>query len=175
MSKKAHAELAAFAENLGPSSGGRGRHSPLFRWLDDRAEAFKRILDETRPSWKAVTEALAKEGLTNGDGKPLTRHRVQKTWYAVIEAKGLRQPQQRPPSLPIAPPRKQPVEDVGAPTPARTFAPAVLRNHTPSATSPALPAQPKQQANPDPDRADRVIEAMLSGASRNRFKTDDGE
>lgn len=171
MSKKAHADLSAFAANLSPSSSGRGRHSPLFRWLYARVEPFERLLGETRPSWDAVVAVLAKEGLTNGDGKPLSRRRVQKTWYSVLRAKAGQQPHLSP-SAPVAPVRQQLTEDVEAPAPVRTFVPASLRNHVPS---PALPAAPKPQTAPDPDRASRVIEAMMSGASRNRFKPDDGE
>lgn len=86
MSKKAHADLRAFTEKLGPGSSGRGRHSPLFRYLYERAEAFKRLLDDKRPSWDAITHVLTDEGLTNARGMPLTRCRVQKTWYAVQRA-----------------------------------------------------------------------------------------
>ena len=107
MSRKVHADLQAIAARLSPSSGGRGRHSPLFRYLYERADAFKRLLDEKRPAWSAITSALASEGLTNGDGQPLTRRRVQKTWYAVEIAKW------RPPHPAVA--RKQSVEDADAP------------------------------------------------------------
>lgn len=184
MSRKVRADLQAFAASLSPGSGGRSRHSPLFRWLYDRSDAFKRVLEDTRPSWDAVTTALTNEGLTNGDGKPLTRRRVQKTWYAVEQAKGWHdkpvpapQPVIKaipPPTLPFSRLRPDDGEDV--PMPARTFGTAVLRNHVPSVPpSPAMPAETQRRSDPDPDRANQVIEALMSGAPRNRFKATDGE
>jgi len=175
MSKKDRADLPAF-EHLSPGSSGRGRHSPLFRYLYDHADAFKRVLEEIRPSWGAITDALAKEGLTNGVGQPLSRSRVQKAWYAVEQTKARTKPEQRPPDpAPVViqqPVRMRLTEDAEVPVPARTFGTALPRNHVPS---PALQAATKPQPDPDPDRASRVIEVLTSGASRNRFKTDDGD
>ena len=92
-----------------PTGHSRSTHS-IIEWtrptlatvsyLYERAEAFKRLLDEKRPAWSAITSALAGEGLTNGDGQPLTRRRVQKTWYAVEIAKG----DHRVPPLPASNP-----------------------------------------------------------------------
>lgn len=170
-----------FLRNLSPASGGRGHHSPLFRWFRDNAETVRQLLENASPSWDAIAEALAREGLTNGDGQPLTRRRVQKTWYAVKRAQdraaGRQQAAQAVASA-VAPiveaKAASPLPDAPTATPApRTFQPSTMRNYVPPASPPSpIPAAPKPQVPPDPDHADRVIAAMLSGGARTRFRTD---
>jgi hypothetical protein len=76
-------ELAELARNLTAARGGRGRRSPLFRWLNARADAFQTLLNETQPSWQSVAEGLAAQGIRDGAGKPPTAERVRKAWLEV--------------------------------------------------------------------------------------------
>jgi hypothetical protein len=76
-------ELAELARTLTAARGGRGRRSPLFRWLNVRADAFQTLLNETQPSWQSVAEGLAARGIRDGAGKPPTAERVRKAWLEV--------------------------------------------------------------------------------------------
>jgi hypothetical protein len=180
MTKKVDPDLTEMTAQLHASGDAKGRRSPLFRWMFRRASEFRQMLDDTHASWDAIATAASSLGLKDGAGKLPTAERVRKTWFEVRRVKGwTKQSPPEPAAAPVpapAPARKpRAVEDDAEPPPARTFNTAVLRNHVPSAVPPALPAQQKPQPEPDPDRASRVIEALMSGAPRNKFRTDDGE
>src|SRR5690242_6754742 len=102
MSKDDADDLAVIAAALRPGTIGRGRHSPLYCWLQQHADAFRQLLAEKRPSWGDVARLLAAQGLTNGNGGPLTQRRVQRTWYAVDKA--TRPQRQAPAQSPCPPP-----------------------------------------------------------------------
>jgi hypothetical protein len=60
-----------------------GRHSPLYRWMRSHHDALAAAFDADGASWRVVTEMLAENGLTDGDGKQPVIRRAQKTWYRV--------------------------------------------------------------------------------------------
>lgn len=169
--------------HLEVSKGGRGRHSRLFHWLFKRAADFDQMFKEHRPTWASLAKAAAALKLEDGAGKSPSGERMRKTWFEVRRVKGWLEKTPLPKPVPIARPAFPPLlpaearlngSDEARP-PARAFRTAALRNHMPSIAPPALPAQSGPQLDPDPDRANQVIEAMLSGAPRNRFRPDNGE
>jgi hypothetical protein len=116
MPKRTHADLTAITENLSPGLTGRGRRSPLFRWLFDRADTFQRLLEDKRPSWSAITKELSGLNLANGSGQPLTPRRVQRTWYAVVRVKGWDKPPLKPVPL-VEPPAPAVMPSIALTTP----------------------------------------------------------
>jgi hypothetical protein len=73
----------------GTTGGGRGRRSPLFRWMYSRADDLKKMLDDVQPSWDAVAAVLpATDDVRDGSGKRPNGERVRKTWFEVRLAKG---------------------------------------------------------------------------------------
>lgn len=60
---------------------GRGRLSPLSKWLVARHDAFASMLSEYPASWTAIADALAAIGVTDGKGNAPTAERVRKTWW----------------------------------------------------------------------------------------------
>jgi hypothetical protein len=97
-------ELRLMQKHLRPGVGGRGRHSTLYRWLFDHADAFHRLLTDSEPSWESVAEALAAHELLDGSGKPPTGDRARKTWYEVRRAKGWHLTGPSPPQIATAAP-----------------------------------------------------------------------
>lgn len=87
MVRKIDDELKLIARNLKPHTGKTNRRSPLFRWLNDHAEAFKRLLDDSQPSWHSVADALTLLDLRDGFGKPPTAIRVRRTWHQVVQVR----------------------------------------------------------------------------------------
>lgn len=64
--------------------GGRGRRSPLYRWLRARHDQLLPVLDVHAggaPNWIVVAEVLRGEGVTDGSGKAPSSERVRKTWW----------------------------------------------------------------------------------------------
>jgi hypothetical protein len=181
MGRRHDDDLRILAENLHPGSGGRGRRSPLFRWLYQRAEAFKRILETGQPSWDSVRTALIALDLRDAAGNPPTLRCVQNTWYAVKRAKGWTKPDRdQPVSIPApvpspTPARKPRAVEEDTEPPKYNFKPATLRNHVSSPPASAAPVRPKPQPVADPGRADRITQALLSGASKNPFRKDENE
>jgi hypothetical protein len=73
----------------GTTGGGRGRRSPLFRWMFSRADDLKKMLDDIHPSWDAVAAVLPQtDEVKDGEGKRPNGERVRKTWFEVRQAKG---------------------------------------------------------------------------------------
>lgn len=58
---------------------GRGRLSPLTRLVRSRLPEFEALVRDR--SWEAVAEALAAEGVLDGNGRPPTAERVRKTYW----------------------------------------------------------------------------------------------
>jgi hypothetical protein len=75
-------DITLFAQHLQSTSGGKGRRSGLFQWLQDRAGPFEKLLADTRPSWKSVAAGLAALDVRDGEGKPPSPQCVRQTWYA---------------------------------------------------------------------------------------------
>ena len=60
-----------------------GRHSLLYQWMRSHHDAIAAAFDADGACWRVVTEMLAENGLTDGDGKQPAIRRAQKTWYRV--------------------------------------------------------------------------------------------
>lgn len=73
------AELNAFLDQNG--AGGRGRRSPLSRWLRANHHEFAATLATREPRWDEVARGLSAMGLLDGNGKPPTGDRVRKVWW----------------------------------------------------------------------------------------------
>lgn len=116
--------------------GGRGRRSPLFRWMHARADDLKKMLDDVRPSWDAVAAVLPQiDEVKDGEGKRPNGERVRKTWFEVRQAKGWDAPKRDKPPAPASP-KLTPNLDVTQvaqtnpsddPPPRHTFRPAKIR------------------------------------------------
>jgi hypothetical protein len=76
-------DVAQLASLLRQGGRGRGRRSPLARWLRIHHDAFAALLDEQEPGWADVATALAAMGVCDGDGKPPTGERTRKAWWGV--------------------------------------------------------------------------------------------
>lgn len=64
-----------------------GRRSKLYRWLMENHDTFRDTLAAAgQPDWKALSEAFAKEGLTDRLGKAPTPEGARQTWFAVRQA-----------------------------------------------------------------------------------------
>lgn len=181
MTKKPDPELSELTAHMPTSADVKGRRSSLFRWMFRRASEFQKTLDETQASWSAIADAASSLGLRDGAGKLPTAERVRKTWFEVRRLKGWTgrhkpAPETKPAPVPAPVPEREAssfLTDADEP-PTRTFKPATLRNHMPSASPPTPPpAAPKPQDPPDLDRADQIIAAMLSGAPKNPFRKSD--
>src|ERR1700761_7645230 len=90
MAPKLAADIQQFAQLLRASTrGGRGRRSPLFRWMYSHADDLKQVLDDVQPSWDSVAAALPDiDEIRDGSGKRPNGERVRKTWFEVRQAKG---------------------------------------------------------------------------------------
>ena len=90
MAREPSADIQQIAQLLQASmGGGRGRRSPLFRWMYSRADDLKRLLDDVQPSWDAVAAVLpSTSDVNDGSGKRPNGERVRKTWFEVRQAKG---------------------------------------------------------------------------------------
>lgn len=69
---------------------GRGpgdRHSLLYRWMWRHHTALARQFAEAQPSWTAMAQTFAEEGLVDRTGKPPTPKTAQQTWRRVRAAK----------------------------------------------------------------------------------------
>jgi hypothetical protein len=91
--QKMAARLAAADPQTG---GGRGRRSPLYRWLFARAEDFRALLDEQHPVWADVAKSLIETDAVDPNGQVPSAERVRKAWYEVRQAKGWITPKKRP-------------------------------------------------------------------------------
>lgn len=76
-------DVAQLTALLPQGGRGRGRCSPLVRWLRTHHDAFQAMLVEQKPGWEDVATALAGMGLRDGDGKPPTGERTRKAWWGV--------------------------------------------------------------------------------------------
>lgn len=59
------------------------RHSPLYRWMRANRAAFAALLEETRPTWKAIAESLAAQGFLGRDGTPFKPETARAVWFRV--------------------------------------------------------------------------------------------
>jgi hypothetical protein len=116
MRQKSDAELDEVVQFLASGPRRRGRRSPLYRWLNARADAFQMMLLEMQPTWQAVAGALAAQGLVDGTGKPPTAERVRQTWFKVRQS-------MPPPKL--EPQARAPCPAAAEPAPGPTIAAAV--------------------------------------------------
>ena len=87
MAAKKPDDLRIVAARLQAVAGGRGRRSPLYQWLFQRADAFQRLLDDTQPSWKSIADALIDLGIRDGTGKQPNAECVRQAWAAVTKAR----------------------------------------------------------------------------------------
>lgn len=110
---KADEGFQRIAEVVRSSSG----RSPLYRWMRTWHDDFLKLMEETRPNWKAVAEAFAKEGLLSAEGEPLSPEAVRHTWWRVRRdvagKRAKRQPKAKPAVTvieepPIPPPEPAP-------------------------------------------------------------------
>jgi hypothetical protein len=92
MARKPPAEIQTMMDQLlktRATGGGRGRRSPLFRWMFSCADDFRKMLDDVSPSWDAVAAVLpVTDEVKDGENKRPNGERVRKTWFAVRQAKG---------------------------------------------------------------------------------------
>ena len=120
MTKRADDELCEITKHL-THNGGRGRHSPLFRWLFKRALAFGQILAELEPSWESAAEAFKRLDVRDGAGNHPSGECVRLTWVKVRRAKGwIGKPSGEPRTTPMA---AAPVVTVSLPSLATTDTP----------------------------------------------------
>jgi hypothetical protein len=123
----------------GSAGGGRGRRSPLFRWMFSRADDLKQMLDDIHPSWDAVAAVLPQtDEVRDGENKRPSGERVRKTWFEVRMAKGWTpkvpveaKPLEKPPAPASSPIPKTAADDPpdpeDDPPPRHTFRPAKIR------------------------------------------------
>lgn len=102
-------DLAVFERSLQVGSGGRGRRSPVYRWLFKNADKFQRILDDTQPRWGSVAVALGNIPVLDGAGNLPTAECVRKAWQAVKKDRRqrltpLQKPVQAAVAAPVPPP-----------------------------------------------------------------------
>jgi hypothetical protein len=89
MRRKFSPEIEQIAQRLqSGQSIGRGRKSPLFRWMFARADELKVLLDDVQPSWESFTDALTGDATNDGRGRRPSPDRTRKTWLEVRRAKG---------------------------------------------------------------------------------------
>jgi hypothetical protein len=113
------------------TGGGRGRRSPLFRWMYSHADDLKKMLDDVRPSWDAVAAVLpATDYVKDGSGKRPSGERVRKTWFEVRQVKGWDAPK-------VAPAARAATDKVP------------LESTSPVPPASALPAGPPSDDDPD--------------------------
>jgi hypothetical protein len=114
MTKEPSADVQEFARQLllqPTPAGGRGRRSPLFWWMFNRADELKPIFERARTIWANVAAALPDTDDTkDGAGKRPTGERARKTWFEVCQAKGWME-------KPAQPSRPAPTKDQQPPTP----------------------------------------------------------
>ncbi len=79
------AQLTKLMEEAGV--GGRGRHSPLSRWMQTHHDTFATMLADEDPSWNKVAVGFAKMKVHDGQGRPRTGECVRKTWWSVRQAR----------------------------------------------------------------------------------------
>jgi hypothetical protein len=100
-------EFAALRREAARTGG--STRSPLYRWMRARRAAFAVFLAEERPTWQAVTAALATRGFTGPDGGPMNPKTVRQVWWrvrrdAAAEAKRKGRPLGGPSTAPFSPP-----------------------------------------------------------------------
>lgn len=79
------AQLTKLMEKAGV--GGRGRHSPLSRWMQTHYDAFATMLADEDPNWNKVAAGFAAMKVHDGQGRPPTGECVRKTWWSVRQAR----------------------------------------------------------------------------------------
>ncbi len=126
---------------------GRGRQSPLTRWLQAHHDEFAAMLLDKQPSWEAVAAGLAAMGVRDGAHKPPTGERVRKAWWEVRQQAATRQSGRTEPPMVV-----QPVPDARPSLmPAHGMPPAGGMAMQPSRPRPRLdirPATPLGSAGP---------------------------
>ncbi len=69
----------------------RTNHSALTRWYMLNFDGFARILEGvSSPGWDAIAAVLSEDGITKGDGSPVTAPYARQTWWAVRKANAKR-------------------------------------------------------------------------------------
>lgn len=102
--------------------GGSGR-TPLYRWLRARHDDFAALVDENRPSWKALAEGFAGLGLKAAGGRALTGETVRRTWWRVQrDVAAARARRAAPASPPVVVPVARPAPPSPPPPPAASAA-----------------------------------------------------
>ncbi len=121
---KPDAELRLIAEVARAGSG----HSPLYRWLRARHDAFAELVEESRPNWKALAGSFTELGLAGPSGRALTAETVRHTWWRVRrDVAANRERRTKPPATPAVVPEPRPA--------AATAHPPAVAPATPSASS----------------------------------------
>ena len=59
------------------------RHSAVYTWLRKRHDELAAVIRDEGPGWELVRSVMAKQGLTNKNGSPLTVSSVRQTWAIV--------------------------------------------------------------------------------------------
>lgn len=64
-------------------SGGRGRRSPLYRWLREHHDKLVVEFDRVGPAWDTLAAALGDGGVLDGRGKRPTGRGARDAWFRV--------------------------------------------------------------------------------------------
>jgi hypothetical protein len=92
MTKEPSPDVQDLARRLSQKTGhirGRGRRSPLFRWMWQRADDLRPLFEHGRAAWADVAAELPDTNeIRDGRDKRPTGERVRRTWYEVRLAKG---------------------------------------------------------------------------------------
>jgi hypothetical protein len=92
MTKEPSPDVQDLAHRLSQKTGhirGRGRRSPLFRWMWQRADDLRPLFEHGRAAWADVAAELPDtDEIRDGRDKRPTGERVRRTWYEVRLAKG---------------------------------------------------------------------------------------
>ena len=92
MTKEPSQDVQDLARRLSQKTGhirGRGRRSPLFRWMWQRADDLRPLFEHGRTAWADVAAELPNtDEIRDGGDKRPTGERVRRTWYEVRLAKG---------------------------------------------------------------------------------------
>ncbi|WP_338929234.1 hypothetical protein WDZ11_22355 (plasmid) [Roseomonas mucosa] len=141
------------------------RHSAVYLWLRQRHDELADIIREHGPGWELIRSKMAKQGLTNKNGKPLTVSSVRQTW--AIVCRHIREGKGFPSSGKAArkPPNRSP-RDSRAPVPVGNVAaantPVAAMEKGPMPFAPNLPnlrrPEPKR---PTPEEAMEIAREQL--------------
>lgn len=100
-------------ERIAATARDSGSRSKLYRWLRRNHDAFAEMVEEHRPSWRALAEQFAKEGLTGPTGQPLKADSARRIWYRARRDEAKERAKRAEPVMPVA--TERPVAPIPAP------------------------------------------------------------